>query len=158
MEAVGAGASVLTFVTVAVGTTKVVYETLSAVRDGPANVKKTADAVLQLRFILEQIAQLSHPAADTTLHSDAKSCISDLNIFAAKVVKLQVNPSDRANGRLWKRLKAFVTDKDLVDIRETLSRHSSRLSLRLNASQRRAAGPDSKTFDILCLRANIVLQ
>lgn len=39
MEAIGAGANILTFVVLALNTAKTTYETLSAVKDGPEIVK-----------------------------------------------------------------------------------------------------------------------
>lgn len=138
MEAVGAGASVLTFITVAVGTAKLVYETLNSVKDGPRNVKKTADTILQVHSTLEQLLPLCQTTGSDGLYNDTKSCIADLDSFAAKVVKLQVLAGERRNGRLWKRLKAFVSEKELDEAKETMSRHCARLNLRLSAGIRYA--------------------
>lgn len=141
MEAVGAGASVLTFLAAALGTTKVVYETLSSVKDGPHNVGKAAEAILQLRQILEQVKHLSVRAVDDTLLNYTTRCIADLNLFAGKVTKLQVTPGERKSGKVWKRLKAFVSEKELDEIINTISKHCGRLNLQSSIIARHAFLP-----------------
>lgn len=136
MEAVGAAASALTFVTVALSSVKLLYETLSSVKDGPSNVKKAADVIMQLRRLLEQIQQSTSIVVDGVLLNDLESCISDLTTFADKVVKLQTLPQESRGGRLWKRLKAFANEKDLDQISTNVSQHCARLTLRLSVGTR----------------------
>jgi hypothetical protein len=139
MEAIGAGAGVLTFLTVALGSTKIAYETLSSVKDGSENVKRTENAVHDLSSILEHIFQLceSHPAAtDPALLGDVRACVAHIDTVAAKLSKLQPLVGERRDGKLWKRFKAFISEKELDTVRETISRHYARLNMRLSILMR----------------------
>lgn len=139
MEAISAGASVLTFLTVALGSTKIVYQTLSSVKDGPENVKRTASAVLHLRFLLEDISELSKtdPAAiDTALSGDVKACAVHLDSFADRLLRLQPVLGERRDGKLWKKFKAFISERELETVREIISEYHGRFTLRMSIGTR----------------------
>ncbi|KAI9148245.1 Dehydrogenase orsE [Paramyrothecium foliicola] len=132
MEAVGAGASIVTFLTVALSTVKILCETLSSVANGPENVKKAASAVLQLRYLLEHIQEDAAARADDATINDVRLCGEDLRVFGAKILDFQALPHDPTRRRLWKRFRAFTDEKELDQFSATVSRHCARLTLRLN--------------------------
>lgn len=49
MEAIGSGASLLTFITFALQSAKNVYNTVSSIRDGPKEVQNLASALEDLK-------------------------------------------------------------------------------------------------------------
>ena len=149
MEPVGAGASVLTFAAVALSTAKFVYDRLSWIKDGPPSVARTASAIWQFRLLLQQIKQQDTTGTDSALLSEAELCTADLDELAAKVIKLQIMPGERAGGKLWKRLKVFVSEKDLDKISETISRHCGLLNLYLSSSTRSGNLPNMIELRIL---------
>ncbi|KAH7316882.1 hypothetical protein B0I35DRAFT_434180 [Stachybotrys elegans] len=133
MEALGAGASVVAFVPLAMGAAKVAYNILSSIKDGPSSVQKAAEAILTLYGILEQLDRLDQSDTDVPLRVDIKGCFEDLDVFAKKVIKVQSSSIDDGGRRLWKRLKQFVTEKELEKISLSISQHYSRLNVRLGA-------------------------
>lgn len=56
MEAIGSGASLLAFITLALQSPKHVYKTVSSIRDGPKEVQNLASALADLQNALQQLS------------------------------------------------------------------------------------------------------
>ncbi|KAM5355218.1 hypothetical protein ACJ41O_001864 [Fusarium nematophilum] len=115
MEAVGAGANVLAFVVLGIKCAKLIHDTLSAVKDGPAIVQLLANDILQLQGILDAILR----------------CADYLRLRAEAVEKLQIATKDKGTGRFWKRLKGVVSENELHRIRSEVTEMVAVLNLRL---------------------------
>ena len=117
MDGVSAGASVVTFVVVALQSAKAVHDVLSAVKDGPQNVQILTDSLRQLQNVLERITQLhirqSDDADSADLECLAQKCAIDVAGFQSKLRRLTFSADERRVGRLWKRLRVAVNEKDL---------------------------------------------
>ncbi|KAF4343493.1 hypothetical protein FBEOM_2519 [Fusarium beomiforme] len=126
MEAVGAGASILTFITVAFSVTKSIHEALSSIKDGPQILRFLVDEIFQLESILQRLSQLE---------GLAKKCKDDLTAFDSQLKTLDVSGSDGRRGRLWRKLRLCFSEKDLDQIRHVVRGHVQHLTVRLNLIQ-----------------------
>ncbi|KAH7137398.1 hypothetical protein B0J13DRAFT_609452 [Dactylonectria estremocensis] len=142
MEAIGAGANVLAFVILGLKSAKFVHETLSAMHDGPQIVQQVAQDILQLHWILERLSNSRAAASDTPLVSHAQRCVQDLRVLAETVQKLQPTLSEKATGRLWKRFRTVLSEKDLARISSQVTQNATFLNFRINLLSSDA------TFDI----------
>jgi hypothetical protein len=139
MEAVGAGASILTFITVAFSVTKSIHEALSAIQDGPQIIRFLTDEIAQLESILQRLSQVSFVSVDdidkSQLESLARKCKDDLAALDSQLKSLDVSASDGRRGRLWRKLKFCISEKDLDQIRHVVRGHVQHLTVRLNLIQ-----------------------
>ncbi|KAM5350106.1 hypothetical protein ACJ41O_006611 [Fusarium nematophilum] len=133
MEAVGAGANVLAFVVLGLKSVQVVYETLSAIRDGPEIVQQLAKDVQQLHSILTWVTKSRAAARDLALLLQAQQYTQELEDFANSIQNLRLSQDDRLSGRCWKRLKAFTKERDLVRLSTQVNQHASLLNTRITA-------------------------
>ncbi|KAI3324204.1 hypothetical protein HD806DRAFT_494427 [Xylariaceae sp. AK1471] len=132
MEPFGIGANVLTFVLLGIKSAKTIHSILSAVEDGPRIVQQTADDILQLHWILEQLRQSPFTTNDDALKGQLRLCVEQLCSLARAVERLQISPSLGISGRLWKRLRTIISEKDLSVIGAQIARQVNILGLRLN--------------------------
>ena len=131
-----AGASVVTFLALALSSAKAIHNVLSAVKDGPQNVQNLANWISQLQGILEQ---LSRTPADqintngfTNMASLTSKCAADIANIKSRLQQVHFSADDRRIGRLWKRLKAVVTEKDLERMHDTVRDYTSMLNVHLS--------------------------
>lgn len=117
----------------ALSLTTFIYDTISAVKDGPKNVKATAEKVLQFRGQLERVRQLCNrdDPSHAALLNDVQLSVAEISAFAAKLQKLQVNPNERATGKMWKRLKTVFSEKDLETISTGISQRTTHIGTHL---------------------------
>ncbi|KAB5566289.1 hypothetical protein GE09DRAFT_731908 [Coniochaeta sp. 2T2.1] len=156
-DPLSAGASVVAFLGVAWWSAKAIHETLSAVKDGPRNVQRLADDVKQLQDILGRISALLVGSAHNTdldeLATLSGKCQSDLADFASKLQRLHLTPNDRRMGKLWKRLKAAIGEKDIDRMRDIIGDYilvlNIRLTLLTTAQVAMSATQSSQILDIL---------
>lgn len=136
MEPLSAGASVLSFLGLALRSAKAIHEVLSTVKDGPKNVQRLADEVAQLQSILERLSQIQttpiDDTASTNLRSLVSKCVADITAFEAKLQRLGLSADDRRIGRLWRRLKAVVSEKDLERMRDVVRAYMLALNVSLS--------------------------
>ncbi|KAJ4247830.1 hypothetical protein NW762_013039 [Fusarium torreyae] len=139
MEAVGAGASLLTFLTVAFSVTKSIHDALSAIKDGPQVVQYLSDDFARLQTILQKLSQTHFTAISAADKSEleglAKKCNDDLIDFDEKLRRLDVSGASGGRDRLWRKLKLCFTEKDLDQMRHVVQGHVQLLKLRLNLVQ-----------------------
>ncbi|KAJ9145136.1 hypothetical protein NKR23_g5552 [Pleurostoma richardsiae] len=120
MEAVGAGASVLAFVVLAIQSAKAAHGVFSSLQEAPADVARLADDVLFLLGILERLVTLKDahfsaiPASEVqALENLMKSCYAAISDIAKRVASLSSFPSDRSAKRFLKNLRAVIGEKDV---------------------------------------------
>lgn len=125
--------------------TKTICDTISAIRNGPDLVRKTAESVLQFHGLLERIQQLhahnNHPIDSTSIEyaglvNAVKASVVDVHDFAAKLQSLQLTHGQKVAGRVWNRLKTVVSEKDLEAITTKISRHNGNISTHLEVINR----------------------
>ncbi|KAF2806383.1 ankyrin [Mytilinidion resinicola] len=117
MDAVSAGASVLAIVGFALQGTKILYESISGVKDAPPRVKSLASAVADLKSILTQLQScraLTDPDADLqNIISLIQACSRDVQRYQKNINKLQIIPADAKVKQGWKRLKTVLKKDDI---------------------------------------------
>ncbi|KAK8108967.1 hypothetical protein PG984_014768 [Apiospora sp. TS-2023a] len=133
-EALGLGANVVAFVVVAAQLTKKTYETFSTIKDGPEIVRRVTDQVNQLYWILEGLKTNRAALQDPSLAGHLQLCISEISSAAPLIEKLQLSPEERRSGRLWKRLRTFLGEKDLERLNTQLSGIATSLTLRMQGA------------------------
>lgn len=136
MDAISAGASVVAFITLGLQSAKVIYETLSAIRDGPKSLQQVISDVEQIQSILKHLLQSPATANNAPLTNHVSSCVLDLELAASEIQKLQISPNQQGHEKLWRRVKTFLNEKDLDRISAQIARHANTLSLRLNIMTR----------------------
>lgn len=135
-EALGLGANVVALVVVAAQLLKKTHETFSAIKDGPEIVKRVTNQVNQLYWIMEGLKTNKAALEDYALAGQLKLFFDEISSAAALVEKLQLSPADRRSGRLWKRLRAFLGDKDLERLNAQLTGIATSLTLRLQGASK----------------------
>jgi Fungal N-terminal domain of STAND proteins len=141
MEAVSAGAGVLTFITVALQSTKKIYEAVSGITKGPEQLESLAAAVETLHSVLTQFSNC--PVVDTAdaktdlelIWGLIKTCSEDVLRYEKELGKVSISSDDKRAGRAWKKLKTFLQEKDLQRIRIGVNHHISALGFQLNILQ-----------------------
>ncbi|KAF5568500.1 hypothetical protein FPHYL_2748 [Fusarium phyllophilum] len=139
MEAVGAGASILTFITVAFSVTQSIHSALSAIKDGPEVIRSLTDDITQLKSVLQRLKKLSFVSVDdidkSQLERLAKKCQGDLAKLDSRLNCLDVSTSDGRRGRLWRKLKLCFSEKELDHIRDVVQGHVQHLTIQLHIIQ-----------------------
>ncbi|KAI5917246.1 hypothetical protein F4810DRAFT_697255 [Camillea tinctor] len=132
MEAIGAGANVLAFITLGLKCAKTIHSTLSIIKDGPRIVQQAATAVSQLHWTLLQAQQSRAVTDDVSLQGQIQRCVEDLDSLAKIVTELQIPPNEKWTGKVWRRFKLVLDEKILDTINGQITQHATILSLRLD--------------------------
>jgi len=138
MEAVGVGASVVTFITLGLQSIKFIDEALSLAKDGKGYVDRARRDVQSLQAALERfgrcraVAQNPQPA----LAAMIQSCADDMKTIAGKLHGLVVDDSQPSLAKQLRKIKIFLKEKDLERMSETIVRHTTALDLYLGTIDR----------------------
>ncbi|KPM42617.1 hypothetical protein AK830_g3921 [Neonectria ditissima] len=137
MDPLSVGASVVTFLGLALASAKTIHDVLLAIKDGPKSVQRLSDDVAQLQGILDRLSQLAFGSETdmTELASLAKRCADDVGVFEARLRHLNLFSADGRSGRLWRRIKTSLSDKDLEQMRDIIKGHILLPNFRLNLVQ-----------------------
>ena len=125
-------ASVIAVVSLALSSTKVLYEIVDSIKHAPKCVSQVALYLRDLSSILQQLVGYSanlHVAAD--LPTLIERCVESLKILNAKLGKLSASHGNRAE-ILWKNVKASLQEKHLEKLATQLQQHVTALSLQLS--------------------------
>ncbi|KAK9415363.1 hypothetical protein SUNI508_10553 [Seiridium unicorne] len=136
MDPLSAGASVLAFVGI-LNSLRFIYDTLSAVQDGPENVRVVASQVKQLHSIVEQLQnQKSSDGLDlaTEIHLEQDAAV--IQQLAGKLSRLQIYPAEKRTGVMWKRIKAALNEKELNKASAVIENCVATLTVQLLIEQR----------------------
>lgn len=149
-----AGASIIAFATIGLQSVKVVYDTISAIKDGPSKLRDLQGVVGNLQTLLEEMKQ--HPGLMTSLMTTSslllpliKRCVEDIQRFEAKIGKLALTPTEAYTGKVWKRLKMVFQEKDIPYMISVVTGHLSALNLHCDLRIARALKDiDSQQFKV----------
>ncbi|KAF5653588.1 hypothetical protein F25303_2132 [Fusarium sp. NRRL 25303] len=141
MEAVGAGASILTFITVAFSVTQSIHSGLSAIKDGPEVIRSLTREIAQLESVLQRLNQIPFASINdidkSQLKALAKKCKGDLAELYHRLKSFDVSTSDGRRGRLWRKLKLCFSEKELDHIRIAVQSHLHHLTIQFHIIQAR---------------------
>lgn len=138
MEAIGAGASIIAITTVALQSSRAVYETISGIKNGPDEVKELASEVQQLCHLLRQVTEISSKMDDrdaisiSELQTVIGQCRQNLDGFQKQFDKLKVSSNDRRLSKAWKRVKLVVKKEDFQRMWRTVSHYVNILGRHLD--------------------------
>ncbi|KAB5584807.1 hypothetical protein GE09DRAFT_4743 [Coniochaeta sp. 2T2.1] len=130
MEALGAGASVVAFVTFGLQSAKVIHQVLSSNTDGKKIVEQAARDVATLQSTLERLARcrIITERPDEALAARTKACAEDLAGFAEKLKTLAVGNAPGLE-RHWRKVKVFLNEKELTKMSAAVVGHTTGLNL-----------------------------
>ncbi|KAF2159603.1 hypothetical protein M409DRAFT_60672 [Zasmidium cellare ATCC 36951] len=136
MEPLSAGASVLTFVAIALDGASKLSQAVAAYRGGPQEVQYLGDSINELQAILRQLSEILQDAAlllppefATALENSLRSCQKRLVGFTAELKKCEASSQDRVWPRVASRLRPVLHQKDLEKMRLAILKHLAALSL-----------------------------
>jgi hypothetical protein len=124
------------------GLTSQIHETISGIKDAPAETKRTDQALLELSGILDQLEALTkaYTAHDSTqsnvtgtnvkeyfdkVEELVVKCTGDLKALEGKVRSLCHDAGDNILQRGVKRTRAFLENKELVKTRQIIDHNVS---------------------------------
>ena len=125
-------ASVIAVISLALSSTKVLYEIVASIKHAPKCVSQLASYLRDLSSILQQLVGYSanlHLAAD--LPALIERCAESLKTLDAKLGKLSASDGNRAE-LMWKNVKASLQERQLDKMATCLQQHVAALSLQLN--------------------------
>ncbi len=141
MDPVSAGSAVLAFVVLALRSAQAVHTVLSEVRDGPHSLRHLVGEVAQLQSVLERLANLppqyinQGDANLAVLQLAADRCREDMESIDRKLQRLNIRPTDRRVGKLWKLGMTAISEKELVQMQRFVHGHVMMLGLQLSLLQ-----------------------
>lgn len=129
-------ASVIAVVSVALSSVRVIYETVSGIKNAPQTIQQMISNIHDLSNILQQLLGYGdnlHLA--TELPDLVHKCAENLGTLKRRLEKLSSSKNKRM-GRLWKNVKATLQEKDLDRMSALLQQHVAILSLQINLLER----------------------
>ena len=145
MEAIGGVASIIAVVTLALQSTKVIYEAASSVNHGSDDIDRLAKATSNLEELLEVIKRLAEHAENTKSVADGKlleeltplidQCANALSNIAPKLDQMKIDDKDRPWKKVKKHAKVYLDTKRIAEIWNVVNHYVQLLGSRLtNAS------------------------
>ncbi|KAK0652665.1 hypothetical protein B0T16DRAFT_490474 [Cercophora newfieldiana] len=136
MDPLSVGAGAVAFITIAIQSSKVIYEILAHVKDSPRLVRDVSRDVEQLRHILDRLSNFfSTKPCDRVIALLLQRCSEDISIYAHRLRKLNPSPTERQTGKLWKKLTAVMSEKELQAMKHSINHHVSSLVLQTSLTQ-----------------------
>jgi hypothetical protein len=156
------GASILTFITTGLQALQTIHFILSSISDGPARLSDLRDALCDLQQLLEQIRDdpTLSSAIDKRGEAMEKSvlrCNNYIQCLQEKVIKLSLSPGDGLHEKFKKRLKLTLSEKEILYMLDSISRHMASLTLQSNIRHTSSLaeivdfGFGGKTGHVFCL-------
>ncbi|KAH7120621.1 hypothetical protein EDB81DRAFT_814489 [Dactylonectria macrodidyma] len=137
MEVLSAVATVVTLFSAALASTRAFHHVLSATKHGSLALQALSNEVEQLQKLLETISTL--PIQNTPDVADlaryVRDCVTDVAAFKLRLELLTVSEANSRSGRLWRRVKASVNEKDLWQMQRVICGHVGMLNGRLTTLQ-----------------------
>lgn len=141
MEAVGAASSVTALLTIAVQSSKTIYETVTTIRHGPAELESLAHAADELHRLLKQIIDFTSRQVESNygghtelagLKQSIRSCIDDLQVVQQELQKSRPRAQEGALGRARKRMMLVIKKEDVERMWGLIQRQTNKLSLQID--------------------------
>lgn len=129
-------ASVIAVVSVALSSVRLIYETVSGIKNAPQTIQQMISNLHDLSNILQQLLSYGDNLHFATELPDlVRKCADNLETLETKLEKLSSSKSNRM-GRLWQNVKATLQEKDLDRMSAQLQQHVAILSLQINLLER----------------------
>lgn len=136
MDPLSVGAGAVAFVAIAVQSTKVIFDVISSIKDSPKHLRDVGRDLEQLRSILGQLLRCQLLIEnDDTMVILVQRCSEDISVYARRMEKLKISPTERRTGKLWKRLVTILSEKDIQAMKTSIHCHISSLGLQLSVMQ-----------------------
>ncbi|KAG5789072.1 hypothetical protein H9Q69_011860 [Fusarium xylarioides] len=139
MEAIGAGASTLAFVLLALKSAKIINESLSSIKDAPRVVNELSKDLESLQSVLGRISgsSLQHAPTSTieSLNDILKACTTELSSIEYRLAKFSTSSSSSRSSRVYKGVLAYVKKEDLESARNRIRDKSTQINLYLSLLQ-----------------------
>ena len=133
MEAVGGAASVITVVTLALQSTKIIYEVVSSIKHGSDDINRLARATSNLEKLLTITQRLAEHAKGTNNVGEGKlleeltplvdQCADALREIPPKLARLQKDSRDRRLQKAGKYAKVYLDTKGVNAIWNTVNHY-----------------------------------
>ena len=133
MEVVGGVASVIAVVTLALQSTKVIYEAVSSINHGSSGIDRLVKATSNLEKVLEFIHRLASHAEGTSNVAEGKlleelaplidQCAQTLREILPKLGQLQKNSNDQRWQKARKIAKIYLDTNSVADIWNTVNHY-----------------------------------
>lgn len=133
MEAIGGIASIISVVTLALQSTKVIYEAASSIRHGSDEIDRLARAVSNLEKLLKVIKQLAEHATSTSSFAEGKllegltplveQCANALREFPPKLAQLQKDSKDGGWRKAKKFARVYLDTKGVTEMWNTVNHY-----------------------------------
>ncbi|KAF4894906.1 hypothetical protein CGCFRS4_v006183 [Colletotrichum fructicola] len=141
MSGVEAGATIVGLVGYGLTSLKTFYQFISNVKDGPEKVQDLANNLKSLQAAYERIQALGDLpgifASSPSLTDLLKDCNENIERLQEKIGKLQVQPSDKFPGVVWKRLKMALNDDEIAQDLSILSSYVNKFTLEISVIELR---------------------
>ncbi|KAF5694406.1 hypothetical protein FDENT_1273 [Fusarium denticulatum] len=139
MEAIGAGASTLAFVLLALKSAKIINESLSSIKDAPKIVSELSKDLESLQSVLGRISgsSLQHAPTSTieSLNDILQACTTELSSIECRLAKFSTSSGSSRSNRVYKGVLAYVKKEDLENARSRVRDKSTQINLYLSLLQ-----------------------
>ncbi|KAF5990597.1 hypothetical protein FBULB1_75 [Fusarium bulbicola] len=139
MEAIGAGASTLAFVLLALKSAKIINESLSSIKDAPRVVSELSKDLESLQSVLGRISgsSLQHAPTSTieSLNDILQACTTELSSIERRLAKFSASSGSSRSSRVYKGVLAYVKKEDLENARSRIRDKSTQINLYLSLLQ-----------------------
>ena len=133
MDVLGGVASAIAVVTLALQSTKVIYEVASSIGNGSDGIDRLAKATSNLEKLLEFIKRLAERAKNTDSVADGKlleeltplvdECANALREVTPKIIQLQKDSKDRRWKKVKKHARVYLDTKGVAEIWNTVNHY-----------------------------------
>ncbi|KAF4965825.1 hypothetical protein FSARC_6418 [Fusarium sarcochroum] len=162
MEAIGAGASTLAFVLLALKSAKVIHESLSSIKGAPKTVRELVEDIKFLQSVLGRMSHCPLQNAPTStidsLNETLQHCTVDLSSIESRLTKFSPNSLNSRSSRLWKGVLAYVKKEDLENARSRIRDKSTQMNLYLGLIQAQSISDTSSRIDTQAAATTNILQ
>ncbi|KAI1060950.1 hypothetical protein LB507_010146 [Fusarium sp. FIESC RH6] len=151
MEAIGAGASTLAFVLLALKSAKILNESLSSIKDAPRIVIEPLEDIKFLQSVLERLSQctLQHASISTvdSLTQTLQGCTTELSSIEGRLAKFLQDTVSSRSRRMYKGVLAYIKKEDLENARRRVRDKSTQINLYLGLLQAQSMSELSSKAD-----------
>ncbi|KAF9781024.1 hypothetical protein IL306_014721 [Fusarium sp. DS 682] len=162
MEAIGAGASTLAFVLLALKSAKIINESLSSIRDAPRIVLELVQDVEFLQSVLGRISSDSLRHAPTSkiesLNDVPRACTTELSSIECRLAKFSGSKISSRSSRMYKGVLAYVKKEDLENARGRIRDKSTQINLYLGLLQAQSLLEVSSRIDTQATTTTTILE
>ncbi|QGI69963.1 hypothetical protein CEK26_002296 [Fusarium fujikuroi] len=162
MEAIGAGASTLAFVLLALKSAKIINESLSLIKDAPRIVSELSKDLESLQSVLRRISgsSLQHAPTSTieSLNDILQACTTELSSIECRLAKFSTSSGSSRSSRMYKGVLAYVKKEDLESARSRIRDKSTQMNLYLSLLQAQSLLQVSSRIDTHATETASILE